>query len=254
MKRLPSLKGLSQITSLRCAIYRNKLSKRGLKKIARKPSDAAGGSYPLYCGFDSHSRDHKKGNRMQNVVVDAAGHIYVCGENITGDDFTRVPGMGEVQLMGDADLKTCRDQFPACSHGWQFFQILRDNLTLKRDKRRSLAYMAIAIAVIWIFFAASTSWGGMMGDLGGPAEVTISKPEAIHTLNYTSLPTFSIFSKSGVRLVDRAYDIRSGTVRGPVEGVFFYRYGKKGFIKDDGIRIEPELSPTPGQPKVGPRK
>jgi hypothetical protein len=191
---------------------------------------------------------------MRNVVVDAAGHIYVCGENITGEDFTNVPGWSEVKTMKDTQLKDCRDVFPACSHGWQFFQILRDNLTLKKARQRGIAYVAIVAAIVWVFFAVSTSWGGMMGELGSPAEIPVSKPEAIHTLNYTSLPTFSIFSKNGVRLVDRAYDIRSGTVRAPVQGVFYYRYGKKGFIKDDGIRIEPELPPTPGQSKVGPRK
>jgi len=181
---------------------------------------------------------------MKNVVADAAGHIYVCGENITGEDFTVVPGMGEVRRMKDATLKDCRDVFPAGSHGWQFFQILRDNLTLKRARQKSLAVVGIAACII------STVWGGMMGDL---PQATAQPAFYLNPLP----PTFSLYSEKGMLLYAGIGNVVFGK-SGDKKGLYFVLEGQRKFLvlrDHEAVLIKPDPDPRPVyHGKIGPRK
>jgi hypothetical protein len=183
---------------------------------------------------------------MKNVVIDAAGVTYVCGEDIS-------PVIGllpKTKSLKDEELKTYRDRFPACSGGWQYFQILRDNLGLKKARRRFLATVAIIIAAVWLLLAASTAQGGMMGDL----------PKAVPAVNYVSPQTYTIWSEKGMSLYAGLPEI-SVTTRGlhfsnagqPM--VLNLRPGEAVIISaDPRIPGGPKLPQAPYQQRVGPRK
>jgi hypothetical protein len=189
---------------------------------------------------------------MQNVVIDSAGHIYVCGEDISASSGVFSEGADSSEMNDPMILKIRRNIFPVCSGGWQFFQILIDNLTLKKARRKSFAVVAIVAAVIWVLLMVSVSRASMMSDL---SEGLILKPEITPAVQIVNPPLFSIFTKDGKLLIDRAYGLKSGIALGPIKGVYFYRYGTRGFIRGEDNRIEPELLPVQSQLKVGgPRK